>query len=333
MPRYRVCELVFDSDIEFPEVRLADETEALCSFLLRDARKFLPSDAAWFHHWGPSDDDRWVCFADLEGRYLLRFIKHADFLVSRDASVVQCHPLPGIPESTVRHLFLDQVLPVVLSARGELVMHSSAVVTPHGAVGFLGPSGMGKSTLAACFVESGSVLLTDDCLLIRESGGKAEAFPSYPGVRLWEESIQGIFERQPVLSDVAHYTEKRRVSFGDSSRFSTRPALLRRLFLLAEVEEDARPILSITPLRPRNGLMELVKNTYVLDIRDTKGLAARFDRLSRLAARGLVYELHIPRQLPLLPRARQAILEHLAEEQDTALTIELTGERIVDGKA
>ena len=49
--------------------------------------------------------------------------------------------MPGIPEVTVRHLFLDQVIPLVLSRREPIVLHASAVQTAHSVIAFAGKSG------------------------------------------------------------------------------------------------------------------------------------------------------------------------------------------------
>ena len=39
----------------------------------------------------------------------------------------------------------------MLSRRESLVLHASAILTPEGVIAFVGKSGQGKSTLAACF--------------------------------------------------------------------------------------------------------------------------------------------------------------------------------------
>src|SRR5262249_8950886 len=52
---------------------------------------------------------------------------------------------------TAHHLLLDQVLPLVLSHTGRLVLHASALDLEGRGVAFVGSGGVGKSTLAASF--------------------------------------------------------------------------------------------------------------------------------------------------------------------------------------
>ena len=75
-----------------------------------------------------------------------------------------------------------------MSLRGLYGFHASAVLTPVGAVAFLGASGKGKSTLAASLLERNCRLLGDDCLMVRSGDAGYEAIPTYPAVRLKQDS-------------------------------------------------------------------------------------------------------------------------------------------------
>ena len=79
----------------------------------------------------------------------------------------------------------------ILYQRGILPLHASAVVLAAGAVAFLGPSGLGKSSLATAFVKDGEALITDDVLAVRlDERGAPLAFPGASGLRIppktWE---------------------------------------------------------------------------------------------------------------------------------------------------
>src|SRR5207249_4819940 len=57
--------------------------------------------------------------------------------------------------------------------------------------------------------------------------------PSYPGLRLWSDSISGVFKRRPPSSRVSHYNLKRRVAADlGRLRFSRSPAPLARIYIL-----------------------------------------------------------------------------------------------------
>ena len=147
--RFHVCDLVIETSVPLPELRETAEGTPDCRFQVLPAGKCFEGGFSWFHHWSTRDDGVWLKFGARGEDYLLRFLDQGDFLISCDGKEVRCRPLPGTPASTVRHLFLDQVIPLLLSRRELLVLHASAVLTAHGAIAFVGKSGQGKSTLAA----------------------------------------------------------------------------------------------------------------------------------------------------------------------------------------
>src|SRR5205807_10064457 len=140
-----------------------------------------------------------------------------------------CYPVPGTPLETLKHLLLDQVLPLLLSQQGKLVLHASAVAGPGGALAFTGPSGHGKSTLAASFSTNGYELLTDDCLMVEDRNGSIFGTPLYPSLRLYPEVIRTLFPKQPASTPVTHYSSKQRLGLEHSIfRFQVQPVRLNR---------------------------------------------------------------------------------------------------------
>ena len=147
---YRVSGVPFASALEFPELTPVRHARPAATLVVA-ARPVAPARPAWYHAWTGANGGVWTRLARLGDGYLLRFPRLCDFAISPDASRVQMWPRPGTPMATARHLFLNQVWPLVLAERGSLVLHASAVATPAGAVAFLGATGLGKSTLAASF--------------------------------------------------------------------------------------------------------------------------------------------------------------------------------------
>lgn len=184
---YRVCEFIVESAISLPELTPVERESPDCRFeVLPAGGHGFTGEVRWFHQWISPDKATWLKLGDCSEDYLLRFLDQADFLISRDGKHIRCCPLPGTPESTIRHLFLDQVVPLVLSRREPLVLHASGILTREGVIAFVGKSGQGKSTLAACFGQEGFRLISDDYLLLRkmdlgspqDSGSR---FPAIPG--------------------------------------------------------------------------------------------------------------------------------------------------------
>jgi hypothetical protein len=315
---YRICDLVLASNTALPELAPAKAFGAECRFELLPPGNASAGDAEWFHQWGTEGDGEeeesrevWLRFARTGDGYLLRFPSCGDFLVSADAARIQCRPLPGTPEVTVRHLLLDQVIPLVLSRRERIVLHASAVVTGYGAIAFAGKSGQGKSTLAASLAREGCSLVSDDCLVLRTEHGGWTALPSYPGVRLWPSAAGEVLREGTHTAEVAHYTLKRRVSDPDVLPCASGPAPLRRLFFLGD---DAGEV-SFERLPPGRAFMALVEFAYNLDIQDTAFLRRQFDTVGRLTADVPAYAVHYPREFSALPAVREAIVRHLEEDR------------------
>ena len=74
-----------------------------------------PVDSKPFQTWAFPDGTLWAEFYRENGGYLLRFPHLADFRVSTAQLEVTGIPAPGVPEATSEHLYLNQVLPLVLS--------------------------------------------------------------------------------------------------------------------------------------------------------------------------------------------------------------------------
>ena len=86
------------------------------------------------------DGTLWTQFFRTDLGYLIRFPGFADFQVSAGGLKVSCSPAPDVSEATTQHLYLNQVLPLVLSNKGKLVFHASAVEVSDSAVAFVGES-------------------------------------------------------------------------------------------------------------------------------------------------------------------------------------------------
>jgi hypothetical protein len=101
-----------------------------------------------------------------------------------DAGAGQIFVAPeGDPEAQEDRL-LNTLIALLLAQRGELVLHAAAVQTERGAVIFCGPSGRGKSTLAAVLGTQGFPILAEDVIVLTVQDGCVLAWPGPIGVRL-----------------------------------------------------------------------------------------------------------------------------------------------------
>jgi hypothetical protein len=319
---YKICGYIFRSNVAIPELVACDERESQFIFQLYADSKHSSGTCQWTNHWYSLDGSIWLAFARLEAGYLLRFPEYADFVVSADARTVSCYLQAKCPPETMRHLLLNQVIPLVFSHSGKLVLHASACATPQGVLAFMGMTGAGKSTLAASFGLQGFAVLTDDCLLVEEQDERIVTVPSYPGLRLWPETVTALFEQEPVLQPLAHYTDKKRILF-DQDHFDS--SLSVRVIYVLTQPENMQEItgVTITPLATSEALLETVKHTFQLDITDREKLGQAFRQYQWLAKSVPFFRLSFPREHVFLPTVNRAILDHLDLIQNRHYQIEV----------
>jgi hypothetical protein len=313
MAVHRVSGLRLAADIPLPELpRVRDTGAADFRFRLLAPRLRPRAPQSWLYRWRREDGTAWISLGRTRHGYLVRFARVADFLLSRDARTIGCHAAPSVTTLTVRHLLIDQVIPMVLGHRGHLAIHASAVGSAGGVLVFAGNAGWGKSTLCASLARPGRPALADDCVVIEERRGRVVVVPSYPGLRLWPDAARALGRRRRGGQRVADYNDKRRV---DSRRRATRrpgAAPLSAIYVLAP--PGTAKAVRISRLVPREAVGRLLAHTHRLDVTDRARLTAELDALGRLAGRVPVFELDFPRDLRRLSQLRAAVLRHAAAE-------------------
>jgi hypothetical protein len=314
MPMYSMYDVAFASTVALQELNPTEREVPRFTFALDSDQSDRWNACEWIYNWCFPDGTPSL-FLGRDGKgYRLRFPGLADFSISADAKRIRCRPEPDTTFATIKHLFLDQVIPLVLSNQSRPVLHGSASLTAHGAIAFVGQSGSGKSTLVSSFSVKGSPTLADDCVLVQEQGGQLIAVPSYPGVRLWPETVNALLGAETVTSEVAHYSDKKRIAQDIRLPFCTEHAPLRRIYFLVPPEgSGAKPTVAIARIPPSHALIELVKYAFHLDVADCLRLRQEFEFFSRIATLPLFYRLAFPRDFALLPRVQEAILENLRE--------------------
>ena len=285
------------------------------NYALLEMRVQAPVAAAPFNEWAFADGTVSTQFFRTGDGYLLRFPELADFSVSGGALAVACRPAPGVTRDTCDHLYLNQVLPLVLSKQGKLVFHASAVEIEGGAVAFLAESGRGKSTLAASFAASGSPFLSDDGLVVEAAGKGFRILPSHPSLRLWQDSQEALIGPEAKSAPPLPYTAKARLLAGSGLAFCARARPLRRAFFLGESHATA---VTFEPLSATQALVEWVKHSFLLDPEERPALASHFDSVAALAGRVRCFRLDYPRRFEELPRLRRAIVRQIQEEDVSA---------------
>jgi hypothetical protein len=273
VPRYTFGGMLVTSSHPLPELLPGAEDAAdRIDIVFSDDSRGPFGSVEWFHTWH-DHDSVWARFGIAAGQFIVEFPEQAVFVVSPDAQRVVVH---AAPTYQTRHLLLHQVLPLVVGRRGRLVLHAGAVAFGSRCAAFLGPTGAGKSTLVAACVAAGASLISDDCLVLTRDDASWVAWPSYPAVRLWEESVSLLGARVDGLAQGAA-SDKRLLTPGHHWSVVQGPTTLSHLFVLEDPDLPAESAAGTLAT-------QLFSQVFRLDIRDLREAAQVFTDVADMAA-------------------------------------------------
>ncbi|HEX8622890.1 MAG TPA: hypothetical protein VF718_13065 [Allosphingosinicella sp.] len=129
---------------------------------------------------------------------------------------------------------LGVVCAVLLASAGTPLLHGAAMAFDGEAIGILGASGQGKSTLAAGLLKGGGRLLSEDLLVISKRGEEFEVEPGYARISLLPDSHEAL--------GYAGGAPRPRRGTGKSwieAAASAEPVPIRRLYILAPPDPAA----------------------------------------------------------------------------------------------
>lgn len=280
MPTYAIADIVIDVPFPIPElpmtVRAADWS--VSAGAVADAR-----DQPLIFETRAADGQVWVGLRGSGDRYVLSFPTQVDFLLDLAARTVVYDARAYTAENSLRHLLIDQVVPHLLAADGGLVLHASGVATAEGALAFVGPSGTGKSSLAAALVTRGATLLADDFLLLRETDDGYEATPAYPSLRLWKDAAEHFTAAAADLPTVSAYTDKRRWAVVPPATDAEHR--LRAIVILGGPPGNVAEACEISWARGSDAFVALFKQGYRIARAERTGQVEEQSRYSRLVER------------------------------------------------
>jgi hypothetical protein len=290
MKTYRAYGRVIASDRPLPELERLEGCPPPDFTVMWKRRAQVSAPARWTMLWRFSTGEPWVTTSVRDGVRHVRFGRYVDCaFLERGIDVV---PRGYATDTTLRHLILDQALPLALASRGSLVVHASAVADGTRAVLLAGRAGTGKSTLAALLARSGLQVLADDGVLVEPGASGIRAVPSYPGLRVYHDSAAVAGVDTGEAAAVAEYTRKLRVpAAGLSPHVPVESIMVGVIYVL----EPGGTSLALRKLSRRDAAIGLVAHTYRADPTDRAALEAQLDGIVRLAPP--VWQLSFPRDL------------------------------------
>jgi len=122
-------------------------------------------------------------------------------------------------------------------------------------------------------------VLSDDVTPIQEHDGSFLAQPAYPRLRLWPDSVEGLFGTPDSLPRMVEGWDKRYVDLATAPfRFQRAPLPLGAIYLL----DASRGEPAISGISARDALMSLVAETFATYLLDRDMRASEFDFVSRV---------------------------------------------------
>ncbi len=266
--------------------------EAGCDVVIDfDAAAITPSevgDTPWYVRVTPAE----AVIADKDlGVFVIRGGRHVTVIPAR-----------GADEGAVRLYLVGTVMAILLYQRGRLPLHASAIEIAGEAVGFLGVSGAGKSSMAAALQARGHRLVADDVTGVQVEGRSALTFPAFPQLKLMPDAAASV-GCDPAHLFFLNVTEEKR-GYRPTGVFSGAPLPIRQLYVLVD-----DPAIGIDRLRPHDAVVEFVRHSYPTRMLQPGG-PAHFLQCAQLTRTIPTYRLRRPRALSLLRDVAALVEDH-----------------------
>lgn len=182
--------------------------------------------------------------------------KIALFLIKSEKEII-FDPYPNVDPQLLRLSLLGPAMAIVLSLRGYLVLHASAVRVGEGVVAFVGPKGAGKSTTAAALSRNGCDIVTDDMLVVDFTGGAPPLAVMGPALmKIREDALGYLGDLQSKEVKIKEKMFKKRVfKFRRSKPYSKKP--IKRIYFLKKSYKSG-----IIDIEKRESLIRIMSNLY-----------------------------------------------------------------------
>jgi hypothetical protein len=260
-----------------------------------------------------SRPDSWYRYACLrDGSTYVRWDTVGEFIVAANGRRITCRRAEESSGESFEVYMLGQALSFALVRQRFEPLHATAVVVDDHAVAFLGNNAFGKSSLAACFLEAGHRLLTDDLLILQESPGGVLAYPGPARIKLFSKIARRFLGHTANPVRMNRDTDKLILPVDEHLRCAS-PVPLKVIYSLAAPRDACRkPNASIETLSPRQAFVELLRGTFNRRLAGPERLARQFGVMSSLADFMSVKKLTYPRAIGRLQEVRGLILADLA---------------------
>lgn len=227
------------------------------------------------------------------GKFLLQVDNVARYYVTNGNHVLIEREQKAADEEVLLFL-MGSAVGALLHQRNILPLHASAIEVDGEGVIFVGPSSVGKSTLAGGFHKRDYPLLSDDvCAVTATNRLLPHIIPGFPKLKLWSDALKKLEEDSEGLNRVRldQDFEKYFVPFDNAGNS---PVPVRSVFVLVTTNTDQ---FEIVPLKAGDKIDPILNNTY--RPRFLEGLGGKkehFKQCAAVAAKAAVIRITRPRK-------------------------------------
>lgn len=275
--------LIITSEIEFPELLPFESERADVTIRLGKTPERLTGD----------DVIEKVRVSISPAEYLLKVLDIANYYAGNGNEII-IEIVPGADEKSVRLFMLSNAMSAILHQRNMIPLHASAVHNKDGVALFCGRSGAGKSTTATALQQLGYKVFSDDVCVLKEIEGELMVLPSYPMMKLWEDSFAKVgMEMAGEEDKIRPHLPKYARWYHDE--FSIEPMPVKQIFIIDPSNQASE--ISIKRAGAIEAFQELQKNTYrPVQTSSMKKRDIHFMMVSRLAGLAPVFKIIRPQQ-------------------------------------
>lgn len=246
--------------------------------------------------------------------YLLRIPKVASYYVGH-GNEVRIEAEPGASNADVTAYLLGPLFGVLCHQNGLLPLHASAIEHNGIVTAFVGNSGAGKSTFAACLRQRGHRIVSDDICLLEPAQDAMRVIPVAEWLKLWTESLDHLGESPAEEHRVFSTDDKFRLHLAAPAVAEAR---LGRIVFLAKSghPQAAQTLERLTTLEAVAGLFDM---TYVSYVPVLSGQKARiFQQCARALSHAEAFRLTRPWGLERMDEALDLVERTVLRDEATS---------------
>ena len=253
--RYLYINLKVDSDFELPELVADTLNEDQCDIVIEASNVPVKLDETqdtkpWFR-----EDIRYQVRNEC---FLLLIPGIGRFCVS-NGNKIQYLIESGADDFKIRTCLLGTLMGVLCLQRKRFALHASTVSFKGVGMAFVGPSGVGKSTMVSSLINAGCELVCDDMSVVEKDtqSNKYLVHAGYPCIKLWSDTCAALQINSDNLQRDFEQTEKYLVPF--KGEFSSSSVPLKHVFLL---DNNGQGEASFAPINSMDAVDRVRRNTY-----------------------------------------------------------------------